>query len=104
DLALSDDLATEFSYRMSSDLSRAQAILGDEHLIGLSDAGAHLTLLADAAYTTYLLGRWVRERGMLALERAVQKITQEPAQLFGLAGRGVLEPGAFADVVLFDAA
>jgi N-acyl-D-aspartate/D-glutamate deacylase len=103
DFALGDGLATEFSYRMSSDLSRATSILGDEHLIGLSDAGAHLTLLADAAYTTYLLGRWVRERGMLPLERAVQKITQEPAQLFGLAGRGVLEAGAFADVVLLDA-
>jgi N-acyl-D-aspartate/D-glutamate deacylase len=104
DLALADGLATEFSYRLSSDLSRASAILGDEHLIGLSDAGAHLTLLADAAYTTYLLGRWVRERGMLTLERAVQKLTQEPAELFGLAGRGVLAAGAFADVVLLDPA
>jgi N-acyl-D-aspartate/D-glutamate deacylase len=102
DLALADGLATEFSYRLSSDLARADAILGDEHLIGLSDAGAHLTLLADAAYPTYLLGTWVRERGRLPLERAVQKLTQEPATLFGLAGRGVLAPGACADVVVFD--
>jgi N-acyl-D-aspartate/D-glutamate deacylase len=102
DLALSDDLATEFSYCLSGDLERAPAILGDEYLIGLSDAGAHLTLLADAAYPTYLLGCWVRERGLLALERAVQKLTQEPAALFGIGDRGVLAPGRFADVVLFD--
>lgn len=102
DLALADRLETEFSYTLSSDLARAPAILGDEHLIGLSDAGAHLTLLADAAYPTYLLGRWVRERGRLGLERAVQKLTQEPADLFGIHDRGVLAAGRAADVVLFD--
>jgi N-acyl-D-aspartate/D-glutamate deacylase len=78
------------------------ALLDDGYLIGLSDAGAHLTLLADHAYATYFLGTWVRERGLMPLEDAVRKLTQVPAELFGIPRRGVLADGNFADVVLFD--
>jgi N-acyl-D-aspartate/D-glutamate deacylase len=102
DVALEDDLHTEFSYCLAGDLQRRPSLLDDNYLIGLSDAGAHLTLLADHAYTTYFLGRWIRERQLMPLEQAVRKLTSVPAELFGLAGRGVLERGACADVVLFD--
>jgi N-acyl-D-aspartate/D-glutamate deacylase len=102
DVALEDDLHTEFSYCLAGDLQRRPSLLDDNYLIGLSDAGAHLTLLADHAYTTYFLGRWIRERGLMPIERAVHKLTAVPASLFGIAERGTLVPGAFADVVLFD--
>jgi N-acyl-D-aspartate/D-glutamate deacylase len=102
DIALEDDLHTEFSYCLAGDLQRGPTLLDDDYLIGLSDAGAHLTLLADHAYTTYFLGRWIRERALMPIERAVRKLTAVPAALFGIAERGVLAPGAFADVVLFD--
>jgi N-acyl-D-aspartate/D-glutamate deacylase len=62
DVALEDDLHTEFSYCLAGDLQRRPSLLDDNYLIGLSDAGAHLTLLADHAYTTSFLGRWIRER------------------------------------------
>ncbi len=71
-------------------------------VLGLSDAGAHIGQLCDAPLPTDLLGNWVRERRVLTLEDAVHKLTQEPAELFGFADRGVLRPGAFADVVVFD--
>jgi N-acyl-D-aspartate/D-glutamate deacylase len=71
--------------------------------IGLSDAGAHVGQLCDASLSTDLLGHWVRERGTLTLEQAVHKLTKVQADLFGFADRGVLRPGAFADVVVFDA-
>jgi N-acyl-D-aspartate/D-glutamate deacylase len=103
DVALEDQLQTEFSYCLAGDLQRRPSLLDDNYLIGLSDAGAHLTLLADHAYTTYFLGRWIRERRLMPLERAVRKLTAVPAQLFGIGGRGMLAPGNFADVVLFDA-
>jgi len=103
DLALEDDLHMEFSYCLAGDLQRRPSLLDDNYLIGLSDAGAHLTLLADHAYTTYFLGRWIRERGLMPLERAVRKLTAVPAELFGIAERGTLRAGAYADVVLFDA-
>ncbi|MDQ6858721.1 MAG: amidohydrolase family protein, partial [Chloroflexota bacterium] len=49
-----------------------------------------------------ILGRYVRERGILDLPTAVRKMTGMPAQRFGLRGRGVLAPGNVADVVVFD--
>ncbi|MCC6344932.1 MAG: D-aminoacylase [Bryobacterales bacterium] len=51
-----------------------------------------------------LLGEMARERGWLSLPAAVHKITGKPAERFGMRGRGVLRPGAIADVAVFDAA
>ena len=55
-------------------------------------------------YGTYprILGRYVREEGLLSLEDAVRKMTSFPAQKLGLHSKGVLRPGADADVVVFD--
>jgi dihydroorotase/N-acyl-D-amino-acid deacylase len=49
-----------------------------------------------------VLGHYVRDQGLLSLEQAVHRMTGMPAAKFGLAGRGVIEPGAHADLVLFD--
>lgn len=49
-----------------------------------------------------VLGRYVREEGLLPLETAIRKMTALPAERFGLAGRGRIGPGASADLVLFD--
>jgi len=49
-----------------------------------------------------LLGRYVREEGVISLEEAIRRLTSFPARTFGIARRGVLKPGAFADVVVFD--
>ncbi len=51
---------------------------------------------------TRILGRYVREDGLMPLEQAVAKMTSLPASVFGLQDRGVLRPGAWADVVVFD--
>jgi len=51
-----------------------------------------------------VLGRYVREQGVLSLEQAVAKMTALPARRLKLADRGVLAVGARADVVAFDAA
>jgi N-acyl-D-amino-acid deacylase len=49
-----------------------------------------------------VLGTYVRERGVLTWEGAVHKMTGQSAARLGLADRGVLRPGALADVVVFD--
>jgi N-acyl-D-aspartate/D-glutamate deacylase len=54
--------------------------------------------------TARVLGTFVRERGTLRLETAVAKLTSVPAARLGLRDRGVLREGAFADVVVVDAA
>lgn len=51
-----------------------------------------------------VLGRYVRDEGLLSLEDAVRKMTSLPADRFGLTGRGRIVEGALADLVLFDPA
>lgn len=50
-----------------------------------------------------VLGYYTREKGVLRLEDAVRRMTSLPAQKFKLTGRGLLHPGMYADVVIFDA-
>jgi N-acyl-D-aspartate/D-glutamate deacylase len=71
-------------------------------LLGGSDAGAHLDRMCGSTYTTRLLADCLRGRRLVSLERAVQMLTQEPATLFGLAGRGTIVEGNHADLVLVD--
>ncbi len=71
-------------------------------LIGISDGGAHVDMLCNAGYPSYLLGTFVREKQALTLEHAVQRITSEPAQFFGLVDRGALRQGMAADITIFD--
>jgi len=49
-----------------------------------------------------VLERYVRNEPLLTLEEAIRKMTSFPAQRFGLMDRGVLRPGAWADIVVFD--
>jgi N-acyl-D-amino-acid deacylase len=51
-----------------------------------------------------VLGRYVRDEGTIPLEEAIRRLTSFPASRLRLAGRGLLEAGYFADVVVFDPA
>ena len=70
--------------------------------IGLGDSGAHVGLIMDASLPTWFLLHWVRDRGKYPIADAVRRMTSDTARLFGIAGRGVLRPGAYADVNVFD--
>jgi N-acyl-D-amino-acid deacylase len=104
DVALEDGLRMQFNYELfNSDESRIPDLVTDPRtMIGLSDGGAHVDSLCDAGYCTYLLGTWVREHEVMTLERAVQRITTEPAALFGITNRGRIAPGLAADFAIFD--
>jgi len=107
DLSIDDHLETRFNSVLANDDPEAITwLLGREGvLLGLMDSGAHVSQLCDACMPTDLLGTWVRERGVLSIERAVEKLTGEPARVFGLdgpGGRGVLREGMAADVTVFD--
>jgi N-acyl-D-amino-acid deacylase len=51
-----------------------------------------------------LLGKYVRDEHVVPLEEAIRRLTSLPAQNLGLARRGALDPGDYADVVVFDPA
>jgi N-acyl-D-aspartate/D-glutamate deacylase len=74
----------------------------DRAMLGGSDAGAHLDRMCGAPFPTRFLGDCLRGRKLVPLERAVQLMTQVPAELFGLRDRGVLAEGAHADIFVFD--
>jgi N-acyl-D-aspartate/D-glutamate deacylase len=108
ELVLADDLRTSFGTRVPGQddarswQMRADAWRDPRTVVGASDAGAHLDMLDTFAFSTQLLGGGVRERGLLTWEEAVHQLTDVPARLYGLRGRGRLAPGWHADVVVFD--
>jgi N-acyl-D-aspartate/D-glutamate deacylase len=106
DLVLDDDLQTELimqSFNTRAD--RMAELLNDRDiLLGLGDGGAHLDMLCDAGYPTYVLGTWVRERKVLSLEEAVRRMTSDPADFFGISDRGRIATGKAADIVILDPA
>ena len=106
DLTLQDDLDIEFTMAsFNTRVDRMTEILNDKSvLVALGDGGAHVDMLCDAGYPTYLLGTWVRERQALTLEEGVRRLTSDPADVFGIRDRGRLAPGLAADLVIFDAA
>jgi N-acyl-D-amino-acid deacylase len=74
-------------------------------VLGLGDAGAHSTIICDASAPTTMLSYWTRDRVLgdrLDLPFVVRKLTAEIADLFGLADRGLVEPGRRADLTVFD--
>jgi N-acyl-D-amino-acid deacylase len=106
DISLDDDLKTRFWSVLANDDPDAIAWLlpRDNVLLGLADSGAHVSQLCDACFATDLLGNWVRDRHVMPLERAVHKLTAEPAAVYGLSDRGLLAEGRAADVCVFDPA
>jgi len=109
DIVIADDLRTILwplptdDDRASWEL-RAEAWERDDVLLGGSDAGAHLDRMCGASYTTKFIGDCLRGKKLVSLERGVQMLTQEPAELFGLRDRGVIAEGNWADLVIFDPA
>jgi N-acyl-D-amino-acid deacylase len=51
-----------------------------------------------------LLGHYVRDERVVPLEEAIRRLTRFPCENLGLAGRGRIESGCFADIVIFDPA
>ena len=79
--------------------------MNDVTVTGLSDAGAHVSVIFDAVAPTYQLTHWVRDRSRgarLPLARVVHRQTLRNAELLGLKDRGSLEVGKRADINVID--
>jgi N-acyl-D-aspartate/D-glutamate deacylase len=104
DLAVEEDLNTVFVQGDNNvDKDAVSQILNYPNtIVGLSDGGAHVQFHGGYGYSTRLLGYWVREQGIMSLEKAVRRLTFESASTFGIYDRGLLHPGMAADITIFD--
>ncbi|MCB2047291.1 MAG: amidohydrolase family protein [Novosphingobium sp.] len=73
-------------------------------VVGLGDGGAHYGMICDASYTTTAMTHWVRDREgtKFSLEQMVKTLSRDPAEVFGLEDRGLLQPGYRAHVNVID--
>ncbi|GAA0470815.1 amidohydrolase family protein [Parasphingorhabdus litoris] len=86
-------------------LDSAHEMLSHPHCIpGLGDGGAHYGAICDASYSTYLLTQFVQKPGELQfdLAEAVHMLSHKAAKAVGLPDRGLLKPGAKADLNVID--
>ena len=109
DVVLADGLLTGLDLSPVADDDdcwklRAEFARDHRTIVGASDAGAHLDMMCGSVYTTTVLRTMVRDRGLLSLEEAVHLLTEKPARLYGLRGRGRIAEGYAADLVIFDPA
>ena len=106
DFSLSDNLDTSFVAKLfnNRDEGVAKLLKHPAGVLTLSDAGAHLIFMCDAGFGLHFLGHWVRDTQTFSLGEAVRKLTSDPAKKYRIPGRGVIEQGAWADLMLFDPA
>ena len=71
-------------------------------ILGLGDGGAHYGMICDAAYPTYILTEYVRDKQKIPLEAAVKMLARDTAASVGLDDRGLLKPGYKADINVID--
>ncbi|MEO1065453.1 MAG: amidohydrolase family protein [Actinomycetota bacterium] len=106
---LISDGGTRFASLSTADIPARMDVLREmlahpDTVTGLSDAGAHVTLICDGTMPTTQLTYWARDRAgeQLPIEFLVEKQTRRNARLYGLTDRGRIEPGMRADVNVID--
>jgi N-acyl-D-aspartate/D-glutamate deacylase len=109
DLLIEDDgralLFAPFANYAEGNLEACREMMLSPHTVmGLGDGGAHVGLISDASFTTFLLTHWGRDRpiGRFPVSRLVRKLTAETARSVGLHDRGVIAPGMKADLNVID--
>jgi N-acyl-D-aspartate/D-glutamate deacylase len=104
DLAIEDDLKTEFNTPARNvRADHAAELMSSEYSIpGVSDGGAHTKFVTIGAYPTDMITWMVRDAGFMSLEEAHYRLSALPAKCAGFHGRGVLQEGAPADIVVYD--
>jgi N-acyl-D-amino-acid deacylase len=106
DIQLGGGASMVYHFMSDSDVaaimrSPVVAIASDAGINTLGEGVPHPRGYGDNAR---VLGKFVREDKVIPLEEAIRKMTSLPARHFGFADRGVIRPGAFADLVIFDPA
>ena len=95
-----------FNLRMfNQSLKELGDLFKSEHIFpSLGDAGAHVSQIMDAGWSSFTLSYWIREAGLYSLGEGIRRMTSGPARVLGLKDRGTLKAGLRADVNVFDPA
>jgi N-acyl-D-aspartate/D-glutamate deacylase len=108
DIVIEDRLATLLMPMALIDESKkawkelVEYVLDDRGIWGGDDGGAHVDMIDSYSHGTRFLENAVRKYGFISLEEAINAFTKRPAEFMGLRDRGVLTPGACADILVFD--
>ncbi len=104
DLALEKNLKRFFLQTLTNENQDhvLEMMKNPRSVVTFSDSGAHVSQIMDSSLQTHVLSHWVREKEALTLEEAIRMLSFVPAYHWGLAGRGLLRAGNFADVIVFD--
>ncbi|MGI8618134.1 MAG: N-acyl-D-amino-acid deacylase family protein [Gemmatimonadaceae bacterium] len=104
-----EDNVSQITFGMSEEnvamqIAQPWVMIGTD--AGGFDPARSSRLVHPRAYGSYprILGKYVRDEGVLRLEDAVRKMTWAVAQSLGVRDRGLLKEGSFADVIIFDPA
>ena len=88
---------------VNQDLEVLPAFMRSDWIVpGVGDAGAHVSVIMDSGWTSFLLSYWHRDRSEFTLEEAVHYLTAKQARVIGLNDRGSLEVGKYADINVID--
>ena len=106
DQLLADDghgmLYSPFANYAARSLDACAEMIADPNtVIGLGDGGAHVGLVSDASFQTFMLSHWQHK---FELPWLVKRQTSDTARTVGLYDRGVIAPGMKADINVIDAA
>jgi N-acyl-D-amino-acid deacylase len=102
DLMVEEELEAAF-YCFTGDMNDVKVIMAHPAQMFITDGLRIGGMPHPRTYGTYprILGQLVRDEKVLTLEQAIRKMASFPAQRFGLAGRGILQDGMKADIVVF---
>ncbi|WP_439517395.1 N-acyl-D-amino-acid deacylase family protein [Hydrogenophaga sp.] len=107
DLMLADDGHGMLYSPFANYAGRSLEACGDmiahpDTVIGLGDGGAHVGLVCDASFQTFVLSHWAGETGRFELPWLIKRQTSDTARAVGLYDRGVIAPGMKADINVID--
>ncbi|MBI5277667.1 MAG: amidohydrolase family protein [Burkholderiales bacterium] len=99
-------LYTPFANYADGNLDACREMMEDPNtVIGLGDGGAHVGMISDASFPTFLMTHWAKECGRadgFDLSWLIKRQTSDTARTVGLNDRGVIAPGMKADINILD--
>ena len=99
-------LYTPFANYADYNLDACREMMEDPNtVIGLGDGGAHVGMISDASFPTFLMTHWAKECGRddgFDLSWLIKRQTSDTARTVGLNDRGVIAPGMKADINILD--